>query len=550
MSTGSSAVTSGVSDATVFRNPTNAGGLLSLPDELTQRIASYVLFSEHSPAVRDLAALAGSCWQLHGVVCSDPTLQPVTRFFSNLQRRKFTYYPIDMSSFSGVQPAGRNRLIAYKENHSADCVNCSHRGKLDPACREASCTITVLDTKYKKKPYTFNLPGSSSRLHVLGNNELFLFNAKKLRVINFETDKSIRETAFRSLVNERQEFVAAAPCAGGKIAYAVALKNQETGDRCDEGHILGVWNPVRPKGFGVALDLPKGTEVRVIQTYGNVVLAYTTEGYRGNVHVEIWDLDAQNLYSSRRTAAFDGRAPLSDTMFRDLTLHSCIICDHKLVVVKEELDSTNLYVWDYVSDQVTVNPLPVYEDPSSPPLRTPLRLTPSPCGKWVTILYNDGQFEACSLEQPQNGVVLRKGTGEDIKAEMYIPSSTFQYATPCIAVGRRVLFNIAEKACFGIWDPQKPRDPITTVSLGDQMLLIRDRGGVEAVVGVRDAATGESTICLPTQNMISLGGSSILFGCVPQCDRIIGSYLLVQSPSPPETILPLMVWDFDVQASM
>ena len=97
---------------------------------------------------------------------------------------------------------------------------------------------------------------------------------------------------------------------------------------------------------------------------------------------------------------------------------------------------------------------------------------------------------------------------------------------------------MAEEACFGIWDPQKPHAPITTVSLGDKVSLAVGRGWVDAVM-LRNRGDGEqSTLCWPTRNMIFLGGSSILFGRAMDLDA-------VHRPVPREAVPPLVVWDFD-----
>jgi len=539
-----SALTPGTSGVTPFRNP-NDTGLLGLSNEILMEIALRVLLSD-SPNVN---ALEGTCWRLR-CICRDDHFRkqvPGAIFFSNLQRGNVACRQIDMSGFSGVLPAGEGRLVAYKQRHNKDCREC--RGRMPTTCRAASCTVTALDIKKNTPSCSFDVSVSSSHLHVVGNDKLLVCSSNNLTIFNLTTGLLLSQLSLEE--GEEREYVAASPCADGRIAYATALRTRR--DRLSSDSMLAVWSPATGKRIDMPLDLPELTKVLTIETYKNIVLCYTQQWGHSLDLVEIWDLDTQQLYSSRNCAVLARSGlPSHYQMAFGIGTRSCVINDHKLVALN--CTKEKILVWEYAAgaDAVAVSTLHIHEDPSLPPIRCRYAqsLTLSPCEKWVIICYEDWELEARSLEQLQNAVALRGALRGGDKETMMtcLPSSSLHRFTSCIAVGRRVLFNMAEKACFGIWDPQKPHDPITTVSLGDKVSLQCEQGGLVDAVMLRKRRDGEQpTVCWPTQNMIPLGGSSILFGYAPTCVPVDAPFMLRTVPAPQGAILPLIVWDFDVK---
>lgn len=527
------ALTLGASGVTVFRNPANAGGLLGLPDEIIMYIAFRVLVSDQS-----VDALARTCWRLRRI-CRDEQFKrqlPGVIFFSHLQRGDFAHREIAMPpNSSGVLPTGNGRLVAYK-THACPLPH-AYRSNCKIEHPQA-CTVTVVDTKENKPPHIFVVPASSSTLRVVGNDHLLACTPKALEIFNLTTGKRTKQL----LVEGETVCVAASPCAGESIAYAtVQIRAGEL--PCES--MLEVWDPKTQARSTMPLALPKWTWIGAIETYGNIVLGYTQQFGNPISDVKIWDLETQQLYSSCDTevfARFGVRLWDDDSM--PFISSPCVICDHKLVMLKCKQDDLrdSIYVWDYASGPKRIVQINKDAPDSGDGIAS---LTPSPCEKWVIVLYCNGRLEARSIKAPHAVVFLREGEWGS-KRQLRISSSLLQQATPCIAVGRRVLFNRNEEGCFAIWDPQNPRAPITTISLGDRVTLVHpDREvGVDVAVRVRDAATGESTLCLPTQNMFFLGDSSILFGGVPSFVFTSDS-LAVRFPAYEGPRLPLMVWNFD-----
>ena len=534
-----SALTPGTSGVTPFRNP-NDTGLLGLSNEILMEIALRVLLSD-SPNVN---ALEGTCWRLR-CICRDDHFRkqvPGAIFFSNLQRGNVACRQIDMSGFSGVLPAGEGRLVAYKQHHDQAYHEC--QGPLCTTCGAISCTVTVLDTKKNTQSSPFDVSAASSNLHVVGNDKLLVCSPNNLAIFDLTTGIPISKLP---LEEGERRYVAASPCADGRIAYATRLKTWQ--DRLSDS-MLAVWSPETGGRINMPLGLPRETFVHKIETYGNIVLGFTRQYGTGDNHVEIWDLDTQRLYSSREVAVLARGLPEPDDA---LCTRPWVMYGHKLVALN--FSREEICVWDYPAgaNAVAVSTLQIHEAPSLLPIRRRYAqsLTLSPCEKWVVICYlewGQGQLEARSLEQLEKAVALRER--KEIKMMKHLPSSPLHMSTPCIAVGRRVLFNMAEGACFGIWDPQKPYDPIETVSLGDKVSLLCKQGQVVDAVMLSKRGDGEQpTVCWPTQSVISLGGSSILFGCVPRCaPTFMPSALIVSTASQEEATLPLMVWDFNAPA--
>jgi len=533
------ALTLGASGVTVFRNPANAGGLLGLPDEIIMYIAFRVLVSDQS-----VDALARTCWRLRRI-CRDEQFKrqlPGVIFFSHLQRGDFAHREIAMPpNSSGVLPTGNGRLVAYK-THACPLPH-AYRSNCKIEHPQA-CTVTVVDTKENKPPHIFVVPASSSTLRVVGNDHLLACTPKALEIFNLTTGKRTKQL----LVEGETVCVAASPCAGESIAYAtVQIRAGEL--PCES--MLEVWDPKTQARSTMPLALPKWTWIGAIETYGNIVLGYTQQFGNPISDVKIWDLETQQLYSSCDTevfARFGVRLWDDDSM--PFISSPCVICDHKLVMLRmsERGPVDDIYVWDYAAGPENIVQLNKDEPLSKYSVAS---LTPSPCGKWVIVLYLDGRLEARRLERPRAVVALRGEQWANTQPA-YIPSSRFQQTTPCIAVGRRVLFNASEATCFGIWDPERPHDPITTVSLGDRMVLVNHLMNAvvvdDTVVKVRGGATtGAATRYSPTQNMFFLGGSSILFGCVPSVGPTTDARIVRQIPRSSSDLLPLMIWNFDTR---
>ena len=542
-------------------------GLLSLPDEVIITIALSILYREKPSAVRDIAtivALDRSCWRLHSI-CRDTQIQRVFQkeqlaaaALPHFRRGAFTCRQIDMSHFSGVLPAGDNRLIGYMQHHEEECMDCF---TITPTtCRAISCTITVIDTKKNTELRTFNLPVASASLHVLGNEQLLWHTPKALGIFNFTTGEEIAQLP---LEETGREYVAASPCADGRIAYVTALRSKRWENRFErEEDRLAVWNRETTTTMPLALP-PELSRVCAVETYGNIVLAYIGLGKSDRLHVNIFDLVTQQVYSSRDAAVFgqDGVSYFAENgrPAPHWPMRSCVICDHKLVAI--DFSREKIYVWNCASGAAAVNTVQINKSTSDlHTLRRPVSLIPSPCEEWVIVLYSDERLEARSLTQLQKVVALREGEERDPGESAHIPvthipSSRLQLATPCLAVGRKVLFNTDQGRSLGIWNPQKPDDPITTVSLGSGVLLLRPRHYTGAIM-VRDnpmistpIGTGRQErfpICLPTGNIFSLGNSSILFGCVLPCIYFQENKLFMEDYASQISIYPPVVWDFDV----
>jgi len=524
MTTGSSAPVSslgGAPGAPLFRNP-NDTGLLGLPHEIIMDIVLRVLFGDQPSAVRDVGALAGSCYQLHSI-CRDDCIRE-NIFLLCLRQRKVRCQQVDMSRFSGVLPTGGSRLVAYR---SVDRPS-------SPSCR-----VTVLDTAERNKELcTFDVPALSSTCHVVRNNRLLGHTSQNLAIFSLITGMQTAQL----LVEEGRECVAAAPCADGRIAYATVLQRARGGRYQSR---LEVWNPETGTNTYKPLTLPERARVCALETHGNIVLSYIQPRKDSTtLEVKIWDLDMQLLYSLSDTEVFAcAGVPLRDKS--PWISSPCTLCDHKLVVLKCSKSGDDIYVWDYAAGPKNI----VQINKGAPPLKFHVAsLTPSPCKKWVIVLYRNERLEAQSLEPPYSVVCLREGE-KAVKCAAYIPSSKLQQATPCIAVGGRVLFQAYERRSLGLWNPQKPHDLIPTIPLGNRVLLVRAHLRIDSAIRVSGATEGESTVCWPTQNMFPLGGNSLLFGCVPRFSTTMEPTMLMQLPSPQGAVLPLAVLHFDVPPS-